>query len=68
MQAKKDFGNELIKYILPALIDEDPDKIIERGSETNLQGQLNPLFEYLKESRHIIILLFVGNIPTIYTL
>jgi saccharopine dehydrogenase (NAD+, L-lysine forming) len=49
LDASQDFGNELIKYILPALIDEDPDKIIERGSETNLQGQLNPLFEYLKD-------------------
>lgn len=47
--ASEDFGNELIKYIFPALFIEDPDDIIGRGSETNLQGSLNPLFQYLEE-------------------
>lgn len=49
LDASQDFGNELINYILPALFQEDPDQIIERASETNLLGTLNPAFEYLRE-------------------
>jgi len=41
------FGENLIKYILPALAGNDPDKIIERASETNLSGKLMPRFNYL---------------------
>jgi alanine dehydrogenase len=47
--ASEDFGGELIKYILPALIEEDPKKIIDRGSETTYDGKLNTYFEYLKD-------------------
>ena len=47
LDASQDFGNELIKHIFPAMFGEDPDDIIGRGSETNLQGTLNPRFEYL---------------------
>lgn len=47
--ASEDFGSELIKHILPALIKSDPTQIIERGSETNFKGELNPPFHYLKE-------------------
>ncbi|MES2588186.1 MAG: NAD(P)-dependent oxidoreductase [Bacteroidota bacterium] len=47
--ASEDFGNELIKYILPALFVEDPDNIIGRGSETNLNGELTEYFSYLEE-------------------
>jgi alanine dehydrogenase len=46
--ASEDFGNELMKYILPALLVEDPDAIIERGSETSFNGQLTPDFLYLQ--------------------
>ncbi len=49
MDASQDFGNELIKHIFPALFGEDPDDIIGRGSETNLNGTLNPRFEYLSD-------------------
>ena len=49
LDASQDFGNEMIKFILPALFGEDPDEIIGRASETNLQGNLNPLFEYLRD-------------------
>ncbi len=49
LDASQDFGNEMIKFILPALLGEDPDDIIGRASETNLQGNLNPLFEYLRD-------------------
>jgi len=47
--ASKDFGNELIKFIFPALFGEDPDKIIERGSETTKDGRLSTHFEYLAD-------------------
>jgi len=47
--ASEDFGNELIKHVLPAMIGEDSDQIIERASQTNLDGHLMPEFEYLKE-------------------
>jgi saccharopine dehydrogenase (NAD+, L-lysine forming) len=46
--ASEDFGNELLKYILPALFVEDPDKIIERASETNSKGELTEYFTYLE--------------------
>ena len=45
--ASEDFGNELIKHVLPAMIGEDSDRIIERASQTNLDGHLMPDFEYL---------------------
>lgn len=47
--ASEDFGNELIKHVLPSLIGEDSDLIIERASQTNLQGELMPAFEYLND-------------------
>jgi hypothetical protein len=31
------------------MFQEDPDDIIGRASETNLQGDLNPRFEYLRD-------------------
>jgi len=49
LDASQDFGNELLKYILPAIFDTDPDKIIERGSETDLNGNLMPAFAYLAD-------------------
>ena len=47
--ASEDFGSELIKHVLPSLIGEDTDRIIERASQTNLQGELMPAFEYLND-------------------
>ena len=47
LDASIDFGSELIKNILPALLEEDVDGVIARGSETNLNGQLTEGFEYL---------------------
>ncbi|HLW29228.1 MAG TPA: NAD(P)-dependent oxidoreductase [Brumimicrobium sp.] len=47
--ASQDFGNELIKMVFPALFGEDPDRIIERGSETTFEGKLSPYFEYLTD-------------------
>ena len=47
--ASADFGNELINQVFPALFGEDPDLIIERASQTNLQGELTPAFAYLSD-------------------
>ena len=38
--ASEDFGNELIKHVIPAIIGDDPDQIIERASQTNPEGKL----------------------------
>lgn len=47
--ASEDFGNELMKSVFPSLFREDVDGIIERGSETNLNGELMPNYAYLTE-------------------
>lgn len=48
LDASEDFGGELIKHILPALLKNDPDDIIGRGSETDMHGQLTPGYQYLQ--------------------
>ncbi len=47
LDASEDFGRELLKEVFPALVKEDSDKIIERGSQTTLSGELAPDFRYL---------------------
>lgn len=47
--ASEDFGNELMKHILPALLEDDPTDIIARGSETTKEGTLSTYFEYLED-------------------
>lgn len=47
--ASEDFGNELLKHVLPCFFKEDPHAIIDRASETNLNGELTVYFEYLKD-------------------
>lgn len=47
--ASEDFGNELIRNVFPPLFREDPDNIIARGSETDLEGNLTQGFEYLSD-------------------
>lgn len=47
--ASVDYGNDLINRVLPHLFGEDPDRIIERASETDLNGNLMPDFAYLTE-------------------
>jgi len=47
--ASEDFGNELIKNVFPALFRTDVDRIIERGSQTTLEGELTPHFSYLND-------------------
>ncbi|MFN5416315.1 MAG: NAD(P)-dependent oxidoreductase [Flavobacteriia bacterium] len=46
--ASEDFGNELLTHIFPAMFGEDPDNVIGRGSETNLNGELTENFKYLE--------------------
>ena len=46
--ASEDFGEELIRHVLPVLIGKDPDQVIFRATETTLEGELTPHFSYLK--------------------
>lgn len=46
--ASEDFGSELLKHVLPRLLGDDPSDIIGRASETNLDGELTPGFQYLE--------------------
>ena len=43
------FGNELIKEVFDSLFLEDTSKMIERGSETDLNGSLMPNYSYLED-------------------
>lgn len=47
--ASIDFGGELIKHVLPLLIEGDRDGIIERATETTPEGKLAPHYSYLAE-------------------
>jgi len=47
--ASEDFGNELISKVLPLMLKEDPDHLIWKATETTLEGELTPHFEYLHE-------------------
>jgi len=49
IDASEDFGNELIKEVFDALFIEDPSNMIERASQTNLNGELMPNFTYLED-------------------
>ena len=48
--ASEDFGNMLLDSVFPYLFgDQDPDLIIERATQTNLDGKLMPRFDYLSD-------------------
>ena len=47
--ASEDFGNEIMKSIIPALLNNDADGILWKGTETTLEGTLTPHFEYLAD-------------------
>jgi alanine dehydrogenase len=48
--ASEYFGEVLIERVFPVLLNgDDPDRIIERASETDLSGNLMPDFQYLTE-------------------
>ncbi|HET6243528.1 MAG: alanine dehydrogenase [Bacteroidetes bacterium] len=46
--ASEDFGQDLSKYVIPALLGNDPEDIIERASITK-NGNLTLAFNYLKD-------------------
>lgn len=48
LDASEDFGNELIKEVMPYLIREDVDDMILKGSETKLNGELSEDYKYLE--------------------
>lgn len=48
LDASEDFGNELMRNVLPVLLKSDPDRIIERASETSTDGKLTEHFSYLQ--------------------
>ena len=47
--ASEHFGDELIKIVIPILLGDDPENILERASETNKLGELMPDFSYLTD-------------------
>ncbi len=47
--ASEDFGNELIKNVMPHFFNGDAERILERASETDLQGKLTTPFSYLQD-------------------
>lgn len=49
LDASEDFGNELIKKVLPCILRDDPDQIIGRATETTHEGELTELFAYLAD-------------------
>lgn len=49
LDASEDFGNELMRHVLPALLKEDPDNMIARASETTTDGQLTEYYSYLQD-------------------
>ena len=48
LDASEDFGNELMRFVFPFLVGEDPDRIIARATETTKEGTLTPEFAYLQ--------------------
>ncbi|MCA1762681.1 MAG: alanine dehydrogenase, partial [Flavobacteriales bacterium] len=46
--ASEDFGDELIKHIIPELLKDNSD-VIYRATETNLEGELTEPYAYLKD-------------------
>ncbi|HKK39626.1 MAG TPA: NAD(P)-dependent oxidoreductase [Cryomorphaceae bacterium] len=47
--ASEDFGEELMKHILPELLGKENSSVIRRATETSLEGKLTPEFEYLQD-------------------
>lgn len=47
--ASEDFGEELIKNVLPELLEKENSSVIRRATQTNSEGKLTPEFEYLQD-------------------
>lgn len=50
--ASEDFGNEIMKSIIPALLNNDADGMLYRGTESE-GGNLTPQFAYLEEYANV---------------
>lgn len=48
-EASEDFGRQLINNVLPHLMGDDSEGIIQRGSETTKDGQLTSGFSFLQD-------------------
>ena len=48
LDASEDFGEELMKEVIPQLLSEDPLGIIDKATETTSEGTLNEHFSYLQ--------------------
>jgi saccharopine dehydrogenase (NAD+, L-lysine forming) len=47
--ASEDFGNELLSKIFPLLLSDETSDVIWRATETTLDGELTPHFEFLRD-------------------
>lgn len=47
--ASEDFGNELVKKVIPQFFNGDENQILARASETNEAGELTDAFHYLSD-------------------
>ncbi len=47
--ASEDFGNELIKNVIPQFFNGDVEEVLHRASETTLNGELGEHFRYLED-------------------
>lgn len=48
LDASENFGNELIKEVIPYLVKGDSEGVLERGTETDFSGSLTKNFSYLQ--------------------
>jgi saccharopine dehydrogenase (NAD+, L-lysine forming) len=49
VDASVDFGKALLAKVIPFLVGPDPDRVIERASETDLNGKLTADYSYLDD-------------------
>jgi saccharopine dehydrogenase (NAD+, L-lysine-forming) len=47
--ASEDFGNELLKNVIPHFFNGDELEVLDRATETTLQGRLNSHYSYLED-------------------
>ncbi len=47
--ASEDFGNELLKNVIPHFFNEDELEILDKATETTLEGNLNSHYSYLED-------------------
>ena len=47
--ASKGFGSEMMKHVIPLLIEGDKDDVLKGARETNLEGRLTEKYSYLQE-------------------